>query len=96
MPVPLGQIVANLHSPPFWRSSFNFPSASILLSLSSMVGKFPIHMRFSGFSLQPPRRPTPLPLPLPPPHPLPPPPPIKACKTCMTFPPPLPFPLPFF
>merc|ERR1719199_1316291 len=62
MPVPLGQIVANLHSPPFWRSSFNFPSASILLSRSSMVGKFPIHMRFSILSLQ---RPPPFPFPPP-------------------------------
>merc|ERR1719453_2395179 len=91
MPVPLGEIVANLHSPPFWRSSFNLSPASILLSRSSMVGKFPIHIRFSGFSLQPLRRP--LPFPLPPPHPLPPPPPpIKPCKTLMIPPPP---PLPF-
>merc|ERR1719321_2222665 len=94
-------MAAYLHSPPFWRSSFNFPSAAILWSRSSIVGKFPIHMRFSGFSLQPPRRPLPPPHPLPPPlHPLPPPPPppIKACKTCITPPPPppLPFPLPFF
>merc|ERR1711935_1156699 len=89
MPDPLGQICAYLHSPPFWRSSFNLPSASILSSRSSMVGKFPIHMRFSGFSLQPPRRPLPPPQPLPPP-----PPPSKLCKTCM-IPPPLPFPLPF-
>merc|ERR1719506_2715508 len=95
MPVPLGEIVANLHSPPFWRSSFSFCSASILLSRSSMVCKFPIHIRFSGFSLQPLRRP--LPFPLPPPHPLPPPPPpIKLCKTLMIPPPPpLPFPFPF-
>merc|ERR1719162_957611 len=87
MPDPFGQICAYLHSPPFWRSSFNLPSASILSSRSSMVGKFPIHMRFSGFSLQPPRRP----LPPPPPHPLPPPPPNILIMTCiMSL-----FPLPF-
>merc|ERR1712048_736755 len=69
---------AYLHSPPFWRTFFNFSSASFLLSRSAMVGKLPIHKRFEGFSLQPPLR-HPLPPPLRPPPP--PPPPSKACKT---------------
>merc|ERR1712087_823055 len=68
-PCPLPVIAANLHSPPFWRIAFNFFSISILLSRSSMVGKFPIHIRFSGFSLQPLLRHPPLPLPPPLPHP---------------------------